>query len=225
MGVRRSGDAGGPRGAAGALGELAGGNGLLSVGGQAPPDGSGVGESGAGHRWPALPLGPGAAEPAHAVFGSKEGAETVAPRQSRQAASASLWAWCHDLAGNLYEWVTDWYDDAFYTLQPTINPHGPPDGTAKVQRGGSYINQPYRLRTTFRTKGDPTEHDPNVGFRCAQDGPAPYGVSDDWAAGRRERDRPGRRGPRPGSARPRRARVVAAPTHRQRRRWRRCARG
>ena len=46
------------------------------------------------------------------------------------------------------------------------------EGAAKVQRGGSYTNAPYRLRSTFRTKGDPTEHDPNVGFRCAQDVPA-----------------------------------------------------
>ena len=109
--------------------------------------------------------------PAHAVFGLKEGAEPVAPIGDRDKGASPYGV--HDLAGNLYEWVSDWYDDAFYAQQSTINPHGPPDGTAKVQRGGSYINQPYRLRTTFRTKGDPTEHDPNVGFRCAQDGPAP----------------------------------------------------
>ncbi len=109
--------------------------------------------------------------PAHAVFGLKEGAEPVAPIGDRDKGASPYGV--HDLAGNLYEWVSDWYDDAFYAQQSTINPHGPPDGTAKVQRGGSYINQPYRLRTTFRTKGDPTEHDPNVGFRCAQDGPTP----------------------------------------------------
>ena len=76
-----------------------------------------------------------------------------------------------DLAGNLYEWVTDWYDDAFYTSHPISNPRGPVEGTAKVQRGGSYTNTPYRLRASFRTKDDPTEHDPHVGFRCAQDAP------------------------------------------------------
>jgi formylglycine-generating enzyme required for sulfatase activity len=117
------------------------------------------------------PWGPEPPTPAHAVFGLKEGAETVAPIGDRNKGISPYGV--HDLAGNLYEWVTDWYDDAFYAQQPTINPHGPPDGTAKVQRGGSYINQPYRLRTTFRTKGDPTEHDPNVGFRCAQDVPTP----------------------------------------------------
>ena len=77
----------------------------------------------------------------------------------------------HDLAGNLYEWVTDWYDEAFYTRLPARNPRGPVEGTTKVQRGGSYINGPYRLRSAFRTKGDPTEHAPNVGFRCAEDVP------------------------------------------------------
>ena len=108
--------------------------------------------------------------PVHAVFGLKEGAETVAPIGDREKGTSPYGV--RDLAGNLYEWVTDWYDDAFYTTTPTINPRGPGAGTAKVQRGGSYINSPYRLRASFRTKGDPTEHDPHVGFRCAQDAPA-----------------------------------------------------
>lgn len=59
-----------------------------------------------------------------------------------------------------------------YTTPFTINPRGPVEGAAKVQRGGSYLNNPYRLRAAFRTKGDPTEHASNVGFRCAQDAPA-----------------------------------------------------
>ncbi len=108
--------------------------------------------------------------PAHAVFGLKEGAETVSPIGNHDKGTSPYGV--HDLAGNLYEWVTDWYDDAFYAPAPTSNPRGPGEGTAKVQRGGSYINQPYRLRATFRTKGDPTEHDPHVGFRCAQDAPS-----------------------------------------------------
>ena len=108
--------------------------------------------------------------PVHAVFGLKEGAETVAPIGDREKGTSPYGV--HDLAGNLYEWVSDWYDDAFYTTTPTINPRGPAEGPAKGQRGGSYINSPYRLRASFRTKGDPTEHDPHVGFRCAQDAPA-----------------------------------------------------
>lgn len=111
--------------------------------------------------------------PAHAVFGRKEGGvETLSPVGNRDKGKSPYGA--HDLAGNLYEWVMDWYDEAFYTnfvKNPTINPRGPSEGTAKAQRGGSYINNPYRLRSSFRTKGDPTEQDPNVGFRCAQDVP------------------------------------------------------
>ena len=106
---------------------------------------------------------------AHAVFGLKEGADTVSPIGNRDKGKSPYGV--HDLAGNLYEWVTDWYDEQFYTKNPAINPRGPIEGAAKVQRGGSYINNPYRLRSSFRTKGDPTEHDPNVGFRCAQDAP------------------------------------------------------
>jgi len=117
------------------------------------------------------PWGPEPPTPAHAVFGLKEGPETVSPIGHRDKGTSPYGV--HDLAGNLYEWVADWYDDAFYTPRPTLNPRGPLTGTAKVQRGGSYINGPYRLRTAFRTKSDPTEHDPHVGFRCAQDAPAP----------------------------------------------------
>ena len=106
---------------------------------------------------------------AHAVFGLKEGSDTVSAIGNRDKGKSPYGV--HDLAGNLYEWTTDWYDEEFYSKNPAINPKGPLEGTAKVQRGGSYINGAYRLRSSFRTKGDPTEHDPNVGFRCAQDVP------------------------------------------------------
>lgn len=108
--------------------------------------------------------------PAHAVFGLKEGADTVSAIGNRDKGKSPYGV--HDMAGNLYEWTIDWYDEQFYSKNPAINPRGPAEGAAKVQRGGSYTNAPYRLRSTFRTKGDPTEHDPNVGFRCAQDVPA-----------------------------------------------------
>lgn len=108
--------------------------------------------------------------PVHAVYGLKEGgAETVSVIGNHHMGQSPYGV--QDLAGNLYEWVMDWYAEDFYSSflnSPAINPRGPGEGTAKVQRGGSYINTPYRLRSSFRTKGDPTEQDPNVGFRCAQ---------------------------------------------------------
>lgn len=117
----------------------------------------------------AYPWGNDPPTPAHAVFGLKEGSDTVSAIGNRDKGKSPYGV--HDLAGNLYEWTTDWYDEEFYSKIPAINPRGPAEGTAKVQRGGSYINGAYRLRSSFRTKGDPTEHDPNVGFRCAQDVP------------------------------------------------------
>ena len=108
--------------------------------------------------------------PVHAVYGLKEGgAEAVSVIGNHHMGQSPYGV--QDMAGNLYEWVMDWYAEDFYSSflnSPAINPRGPSEGTAKVQRGGSYINTPYRLRSSFRTKGDPTEQDSNVGFRCAQ---------------------------------------------------------
>ena len=71
--------------------------------------------------------------------------------------------------GNLYEWVEDSYDDVFYTMNPAVNPRDPLEGTTRCS--GSCSNTPYRLRSSFRTKSDPAVHEPNGGFRCAQDAP------------------------------------------------------
>lgn len=117
------------------------------------------------------PWGNDSPTPVHAVYGLKEGGEEALSVIGDRAKGQSPYG-AHDLAGNLYEWVMDWYAENYYgnfATAPAVNPRGPKEGTAKVQRGGSYINSPYRLRSTFRTKGDPTEEDPHVGFRCAQD--------------------------------------------------------
>lgn len=114
--------------------------------------------------------------PVHAVYGLKEGGEeTISDIGARDKGRSPYGA--HDLAGNLYEWVMDWYAEDYYmnfAANLAVNPRGPIEGTVKVQRGGSYINSPYRLRSSFRTKGEPAEQDPNVGFRCAQDVPKPH---------------------------------------------------
>ena len=112
----------------------------------------------------------------HAIYGLKEaGEEALSVIGDRDKGQSPYGA--HDLAGNLYEWVLDWYAEDYYmnfATNTAVNPRGPAEGVAKVQRGGSYINNPYRLRSSFRTKGDPAEEDPHVGFRCAQDVPKPH---------------------------------------------------
>lgn len=115
------------------------------------------------------PWGDEAPTPAHAVFGQKEGSESLPPFSNRDKGKSPYGA--QDMAGSLYEWVADWYDDEYYEKSPSQNPRGPSEGGQKVQRSGSYSNNPYRLRSSFRTKDNPTEARPNVGFRCAQNIP------------------------------------------------------
>jgi formylglycine-generating enzyme required for sulfatase activity len=78
-----------------------------------------------------------------------------------------------DLAGNVSEWVSDWYSETYYREQTTWNnPQGPSKGIFKVQRGGSWLFVGSAGVTSFqRNRGDPAYTDFNFGhsrgFRCA----------------------------------------------------------
>jgi formylglycine-generating enzyme required for sulfatase activity len=72
-----------------------------------------------------------------------------------------------DLAGNVAEWTSDFYDATYYSRAPDADPRGPTSGTYHVLRGGSYVSDPTLLRASNRTFQDKDQ--PYQGFRCARD--------------------------------------------------------
>ncbi len=75
----------------------------------------------------------------------------------------------HEMAGNVSEWVADWYGSGYYGSSPASNPTGAGSGSSRINRGGSFLSDvTYRLHASARLGNAPSYNGANVGFRCSR---------------------------------------------------------
>ena len=72
------------------------------------------------------------------------------------------------MTGNVWEWVSDWYDSNYYARSPANNPTGPETGSFRALRGGSWLSNDQNSRAAFRDNNYPVNRGNLVGFRVVE---------------------------------------------------------
>jgi formylglycine-generating enzyme len=80
----------------------------------------------------------------------------------------------YDMLGNAWEWVSDWHDEGYYAQSPAADPQGPPTGSVRVRRGGSWHTWAFYARCGYRNWNSPETRYTLVGMRLLREwsGPA-----------------------------------------------------
>lgn len=72
----------------------------------------------------------------------------------------------YEMSGNVWEWVSDWYDPGYYATSPPTNPHGPVSGQFRLVRGGGWVStDPAMLTCSHRHQVPPDTYSYGIGFR------------------------------------------------------------
>jgi formylglycine-generating enzyme required for sulfatase activity len=95
--------------------------------------------------------------------GANDGSDFKQTRDVGQYAANPLGFF--DMHGNVWEWTADWYQAAYPTGNPVVNPTGPASGSNRVKRGGSWINDGATLRSAKRNDFTPSYRYSGMGFR------------------------------------------------------------